>query len=124
MLMNWSSAVTQGIVKMAKVYTVTINGKEQFLCDKLIGIRLVNRTDDFYSVINAEVIANALPGLFKSSPEWSALDQSALTFDLNEFTKLFGIKGALKNNSGWGHTMARHTRTNTRITILTDREAE
>jgi len=109
---------------MSKIYTVTINGKEQFVGNSITGIRLVNRTDDFYSVIDADAITNALPGLFKSSPEWSALDQSALTFDLNEFAKLFGIKGALKNDSGWGHTMARHKRTNTRITILTDREAE
>jgi hypothetical protein len=107
-------------MEMAKIYTVTINDKEQFVGNSITGVRICsNRTGlDFYAQINADSIANALPGLFKSSPEWATLDESALTFDLNEFVKLFGLKGRIANDSGWGSVRATHKSTATRISIL------
>jgi hypothetical protein len=121
--MNWSSAVTLGMDKMARIYTVTINGKETFICGKVTGIRVVNDNTDFYSPIDDDAIANALPGLFTASPKWSEVTKStdALTFNLNEFAKLFGVNGALTNDCGYGHTMAKHKRTGTRIVVMTDR---
>lgn len=107
---------------MAKIYTVSINGKEEFLVCKITGVRIVNRTTDFYAGIDDTAVANALPGLFKISPRWSNLMKSddPLTFDLNEFAKLFGITGKLRNECGYGAIIAEHKATNTRIVITTE----
>jgi len=112
---------------MSKIYTVTINGKEQTICGSIVAVSLrSHKMDiDFYSEINAEVIANAQPNLFKPSAKYSELfGESALTFDLSEFAKLFGIKGRLANKSGYGHTMASHKATWTQITIIDDRASD
>ena len=108
------------------VYTVTINGKEEFLCGNIESVLLRSPKTglEYRYRVNQDGIIDAEPGVFTPSAKWSAIvkDAPALTMNLDRLARQFGIRGRWKNTSGWGHTGAKHTATQTDFQVFTDRE--
>jgi acetylornithine deacetylase/succinyl-diaminopimelate desuccinylase-like protein len=121
---------------MTKVYTITINGKEEFLCGNIQKILLKSYKTglDYWYQVNQHAIEHDVEGLFTDSPKWSLVvkdsklesfkDSKALTLNLDVVARKFGIKGRWKNTSGWGHTSARHKSTATEFMVFTDRVSD
>lgn len=110
---------------MSKVYTITINGKEEFLCGNIQKILLKSRKTglEYWYSVNEASIKDAVEGIFTDSPEWTPIvkNERALTLNLDAIAKCFNIKGRWKNTSGYGHTSASHKSTGTEFTVFTDR---
>jgi hypothetical protein len=112
----------------SKVYTITINGKEEFLCGNIESIVLRSHKSglDYRYHVDEQGIRDAVPGLFTPSPKWSEIvkDAPALTMNLAVIAREFGIKGRWKNTSGYGHTTAKHKTTATDFHVFTDRVSD
>jgi len=112
----------------SKVYTITINGKEEFLCGNIESILLRSRKSglDYRYYVDEDGIIDAVEGMFTPSPKWSNIVKNgpALTMNLDVVARQFGIKGRWKNMSGYGHTTAKHTATATDFHVFTDRVSD
>ena len=112
----------------SKVYTITINGKEEFLCGNIESVMLRSHKTglDYRYYVNEDTIVDAVDGVFTASPKWSAIvkDAPALTMNLDVIARKFGIKGRWKNTSGYGHTNAKHKATATDFDVITDRVSD
>lgn len=112
----------------SKVYTITINGKEEFLCGNIESVMLRSHKTglEYRYYVNEQDIIDAVEGVFTPSPKWSAIvkDAPALTMNLDVIARQFGIKGRWKNTSGYGHTNAKHKATATDFHVFTDRVSD
>ena len=94
---------------MTKLATITINGKEQFFDFRdadskfVIQISGVRRVEFWHNFDLFEGIAGL--SFIVPSKEYPG----KYSFDLNQFARLYRIRGRWKNQSGYGHTMAKQS---------------
>lgn len=97
---------------MSKFRTITINGKEEYFdfrdpdskfVIQISGVRRVEFWHKFDMFEAAAGLSFVVPS--KEYP-------GSYSFDLNQFAKLYGIKGRWKNQSGYGHTLAKQSKHN------------
>lgn len=109
---------------MRLVYTVTINGKEEFIPHDPQQMVFIFKDGSRYNyLLNDQAwINDADAGIFTPSAKWVANGiPHALTMNLSVMARYLSIKGRWKNTSGWGHTNAMQKSSGTEFMVLTNR---